>query len=349
MRHKGFLAAVAAGLILVAGCSGGNQPPTGDKGAKTVKVRFVQSATELSSLPTIIALNKGFLKEQGVEFDAVQVNGGANVIAALGSGDAEFGQGVMPAALTAFSQGQRTLSVINFFDHFTQLGVIHRSAIPRGVSPDAYSKLPIRDRIMALKGKKLGIAGQGGLVDVVTRYLLQQNGLDPEKDVTIVSISNTSAMLGALQQHQIDAYLLTPPGTFQAVSEGTAVIFFDGIGGEVPELAKFPTTALMTTPEYAQKNPDVVKRVSAAYFKAIQWAKANQEESVKLVQAEFPKLDPEVIKTSTLWMIEALSTSGRFEEAVVRNQSEILSQGGILKKSVEVKEGMLWTNQFVPK
>jgi NitT/TauT family transport system substrate-binding protein len=350
MKRTGSLVVIAAVMLVTAGCGGqaATTPQSADSG-KVEKVTFVQGATEISSLPTIVATRKEYFKEQGLNVETVEVGGTAKVIAALGSGDANFGQGTMPTAFTAASQGQPTLAIVNFFAKFTMLGVVNIDALPAGVSPDAYVKLPLKERLLALKGRKLGLAGAGGLTEVTTRFLLKQVGLDPEKDVTLVNVGTSAGLLASLQQKQIDGYILPPPGTFQAVADGKAVVFFDGSKGDSAELAAFHTTNILTTPAFAEKNPGAVKKFAAAYAKAIDWAVANPDDTVKLMQTEFAKLDPEVVKKSTLWSISILAKGGRFNGGSMQQQLDILMQSGQVKHAVETNEGVVWSNQFLPK
>jgi ABC-type nitrate/sulfonate/bicarbonate transport system substrate-binding protein len=48
-------------------------------------------------------------------------------------------------------------------------------------------------------------------VDLLTRLALEQNGLDPDKDVNLLIIGTQTEMMIALKMGKISAALLSPP------------------------------------------------------------------------------------------------------------------------------------------
>lgn len=343
----GMWALVLAGVLWGLGLLGADGVRAGASD-RPVKVRVVQGAAELSSLPMLVAREQGFFKKYGLEVEPFLVQGSARVITAVLSGDAEFGQAVVSAVISAYNQGAPVLAFANFFDRFTQVGVIHIQALPPGLDPRTFARLPVEQRLVALKGKRLGIAGVGGLVDTVTRWLMRKVRIDPEREVQLVNVQSTPALLGALRQRQIDAYILTPPSPYQAVKDGYGVIYLDGTAGEIPELATFHSTCLVTTRSVAESRPELVRRMAAAVAEATRWAVAHPEETVELMKREFPRIDPDVVAASTRTLLAALAVGGRFREEGIRRQMEFMVEGGQLRAPVTTREGTYWTNTYLP-
>src|SRR5205085_12266514 len=62
-----------------------------------------------------------------------------------------------------------------------------------------------------LAGKKLGFSNVGGSADIATHVVLRQNGLDPDKDVTIVATGSSQNRTSALLSGAIQGGMASPP------------------------------------------------------------------------------------------------------------------------------------------
>ena len=82
-----------------------------------------------------------------------------------------------------------------------------------------YAKPDIRD-VRSLKGKKVGVSGIGSGPDSLLRESLRQAGLDPNRDVTVLSLGVMPTIFSALQSGIVDAAMLAPPVTFKAEETG---------------------------------------------------------------------------------------------------------------------------------
>src|ERR1044071_7127801 len=66
-----------------------------------------------------------------------------------------------------------------------------------------------------LKGKAIAVGSLEGTAAVIMRRILQAKGLDPEKDVTLLSM-NTTARLQSLLSGKVAGAMVTPPTTYFA-------------------------------------------------------------------------------------------------------------------------------------
>jgi ABC-type nitrate/sulfonate/bicarbonate transport system substrate-binding protein len=82
-----------------------------------------------------------------------------------------------------------------------------------------YAKSEIRD-VKALKGKRVGVSGIGSGPDSLLREILRQNSLDPNRDVTVLSLGVMPTIFSGLQSGIVDAAMLAPPVTFKAHESG---------------------------------------------------------------------------------------------------------------------------------
>lgn len=82
-----------------------------------------------------------------------------------------------------------------------------------------YAKPEIGD-VKALKGKRVGVSGIGSGPDSLMREILRLNGLDPSRDVTVLSLGVMPMIFSGLQSGIVDAAMLSPPVTFKAQEAG---------------------------------------------------------------------------------------------------------------------------------
>jgi NitT/TauT family transport system substrate-binding protein len=74
-----------------------------------------------------------------------------------------------------------------------------------------------------LKGKAIAVGSLEGTAAVIMRRILQAKGLDPQKDVTLLSMDTTSR-LQSLLSGKVAGGMLTPPSTYLAQDQGYRVM-----------------------------------------------------------------------------------------------------------------------------
>lgn len=119
--------------------------------------------------------------------------------------------------------------------------------------------------------------------------------------------------------------------------------------GEVPSLAQFPSVALCTTAEFAKANPEVVKSFVKAIQEANAWMRQNEAETVKAGHQLFPNVNVDTWKEAVQLSVPAISADGRFERAEVEKAFTVYKESGASNIIPDTTEGVVWTNQYLPK
>src|SRR5262249_49379328 len=96
---------------------------------------------------------------------------------------------------------------------------------------------------------------------------------------------------------QVDALILTEPGTSIAISQGIAKMFLDLRQIEAYG-AKLGFGTLQATETFIHDNPEAVKRSISAVCKATKTLKANPELGLKAAARQYPTIDREVLRTA---------------------------------------------------
>lgn len=140
-----------------------------------------------------------------------------------------------------------------------------------------------------LKGRTLVAAGKGSTPEYGLRYLLEQNGLDPDKDVTVDWKSEHAECVAALAAGTADLALLPQP--FVTVAQGK---LGDGLRAALDLTAEWDaldngsamiTGVAVARRDFAEDYPELVDRFLKDYAASVDWVNANLAEAAELVAA----------------------------------------------------------------
>jgi ABC-type nitrate/sulfonate/bicarbonate transport system substrate-binding protein len=265
--------AVAAGSKPAASS---NASPAASGKAETVRAGYV-SVSAYSTLPTITK-GAGLFDKYGIDA-SLQFMAPAVLTAALTAGkDLDVGYGSAESTATVDAQGG-DLVIIGALE---QGGIFKISANP-----------PIKS-ISDLRGKTVAITSSGATTDLLLRQLLQENNMVPNKDVSIVSIPDQSAMVAALKTGQVVAAVMSEPATTIAVSQGATVIYDQATSGD-----KSVQLPILVKRAYLAAHRDLLKRFLMANMDGIHLLKTKPAEAAPYAAA-FLKNDDKVVVQKAL-------------------------------------------------
>ena len=131
--------------------------------------------TDRSGVNVRFGIEKGFFAEEGLDVSVRVIFGGPEISAAYDSGELKIGELGTPPGITAIGNGQR----------FKIVG----SGLPRGIG----LFFMVRSDLGGwndLKGRTLGALSIGSCSYWYLREMLTQNGIDPDRDVSIRGLGN---------------------------------------------------------------------------------------------------------------------------------------------------------------
>ncbi len=234
-RSPWLAAAIALSLL-------GGTPALADK-----PVTLTLGSTGLLYIPVFTAEVLGLWTQVGTPVEVMNINSGSRLAAALISGDTDVTVQSIPPSFLARGKGVDTQAVGAVITQMASNLVVSKEwAAKYKITKDT----PYKERLAALKGVRIGITEPGSGSDAVARYLIRQAGLDPVRDVTIVSIGGTAGMVPALANGSIDALTASPPVPDIAVSKFGAVTLLDLVGGEVKALDGFMYQGVLVKESY---------------------------------------------------------------------------------------------------
>ncbi len=140
--------------------------------------------------------------------------------------------------------------------------------------------------IQDLKGRTIYASGKGATPEYALNYILKQNGIDPENDVTIEWKSEHSECLTSLTANEGSVALLPQPfvTTAQTKAEGINVVI--DITEEWEKLdngSACLTGVVIARSEFIEQYPEVVDEFLTKYAESVNYVNDNVAEGAQLV------------------------------------------------------------------
>jgi NitT/TauT family transport system substrate-binding protein len=288
------VAALLWSAVLVVGCSQptpATAPPTSGAAASQPtappkalgKVTIAQPSQSLSFSPVLIADKKGFFRDAGLDVEVVNAGSGSKAAAAVIGGSAQVGASDLGDMVGAAEKGQDVKIFAGLVSRPTVAVVLRKSVADRlGIT----EQTPVEQRVRALKGLKMSISTPGSGTDVMLRYLLAAYGVDPERDLEILTTGSVVNSLAAYAQGAADGSSLSSPSTETAVLQNDAVFLVRPALGEVPALKDQLQTGIWANGKWLNDNPDMATALMVSIWRAMDYMRQNPAAAADLVHQE---------------------------------------------------------------
>ena len=137
-----------------------------------------------------------------------------------------------------------------------------------------------------LKGRTIVAAGKGSTPEFGLRYLLEQNGLDPDKDVAVDWKSEHAECVAALAAGTADLALLPQP--FVTVAQGKlenlrVALDLTEEWDALDNGSAMITGVAVARRELVEKRPELVEEFLVEYARSVEWVHENTAEAAELV------------------------------------------------------------------
>ncbi len=179
----------------------------------------------------------------------------------------------------------------------------------------------------ALKGKRVGVSSFGATGDLAARVALQSIGIDPHRDVAIVTLGSDTLRYAALQAGTVHATHMPLPFNIQMKKDGYRELFYAG------KVLQRPLTGLATTTEKIKRNPRQVQRMVRAFLRTTRALKSERNEFLAFAQKRFG-FSKDVTEEAYKVMIEALSNDGIVEDSVLQSAIDEAKTVGNVTKAI---------------
>lgn len=138
-----------------------------------------------------------------------------------------------------------------------------------------------------LKGKTIYATGKGSSPEYALRYLLTENGLDPDKDVTIEWKSEATEVVALLSEQGAGIAMLPQPYVFVAkasLPDLRVAIDMNQAWEDLGNGSLMITGVLVARTDFVKKNPKAVEAFLKEYKASTEYVNANVAEAGLLIE-----------------------------------------------------------------
>ena len=225
-------------------------------------------------IPSYVAIDKGFLKAEGLDANFIAATAGVLVRATIAK-EIEFtpipgggSEAMLKGAPLVFFVGESL------------------------VSQWTLTTTPDIKRVEDLRGKTLGL-GRPGSADysemVIT--LGKHFNMQPGKDYKVISFTGEPDRVAALIQGSIQGGILSFPHAARAEKEGMKILM--RTGDYIPRLGG----TFLTHKDFLKEKRDVAKRFTRGMIKATDYIKANKKGAMEVIQKYFEIKDAKIVES----------------------------------------------------
>lgn len=249
-----------------------------------------------------------YWKNEGYDVEVIAAPGSVQAVQQLATGNVDFAQVSSTVAIQA-----------NVINNIPARVVMNNSVIDWAIAVAEDGKIK---QVADLKGQRIGIVSlaSGGLP--LLRSMLKANGLDPDKDVTIIPTGAGAPALEALRSGRVQGLMFW----------NAAIAGFENAGAQLrvlrnPNWSRLPDFSLAVSQRTIDRDPAMVEAIVRGAAKATLFTVTNPTCVRQLHWARFPETKP----------------TGKDEATLARWDDHLLSaQIASMKAAFEMNGGRLW-------
>ena len=280
MKNKKWISLATAVVLAVTALPLGVFAAKKDE-AKLAKDTLNEVAHSIFYAPQYVAIEEGYFKDEGLDMTLITGFGADKTMTAVISGEADIGFMGAEASIYAYQEGA-TDPVVNFAQLTQRAGnfLVAREEMPDFKWED-------------LKGRKVLGGRKGGMPEMVFEYILKQNGLDPQKDLSIDQSIDFGATAAAFTGDDSADFTVEFEPSATALEKQGAGYVVASLG---VDSGYVPYTSYSAKTSYMEKNPDIMQKFTDALQKGMDYVQSHTpEEIAEVIEPQFPETDLDTI------------------------------------------------------
>ena len=293
-------------------------PALVDGAAAAERIVIGTPSRGLFEFPAVVAIRKGFLKDEGLEADKVQMQP-AIAVKALISGDIDY----------LLAWGSAIRAAVTGVPIKAVVGMASRPLHVLIARPDI--KTP-KD----LKGKIIGVDSVAGTVDYLSRVAVRHFGFEPEKDVKIIVTGESPTRLAALRAGSIDATPIDVAFAMKAEDEGFRRLIYLG------DIIELPLSGIAVMEKKLQTQREQVKKVVRASLRGTRFMKQNRAETLQML-SDYLRITPSQAAKAYDVSINSFSDDGIISDKGVNLDVQLTKERLKITKEIPLSRLVDWS------
>ncbi len=209
-----------------------------------------------------VANDMGMFKKEGLKVQLVPFRTGSELIDAANKNQIDVGYVGITPVTSAIDQNSSVKIVAAVNQEGSGIVVSNNSSI---------------NNITDFQGKKILIPKKGSIQDVLLRYLLLKNNVNPAS-VNITEME-VPLMQNALISGDVDGYIAWEPYVTQAKIDGSGRILMNS-NDIWPDI---PTCVVISTNKFMTQKPDQLKKFLKVHVEATDYVNTHEDETAAIV------------------------------------------------------------------
>lgn len=295
MRAKSILQAnVVAGVFFIAATS---MASAADKLLMTIPL------ISISFGPYIIAMDKGYYAEEGLDVQRVQAQGSV-ATAALLSGSADISTS-SSAALSAILRGAALKIVYTMMDR---------------PNYQIWSTAPELKTLQDLKDKNVGVQTRGDTYEIAMRLTLDAAGLSSDW-VGYTPIGTGAAARAIIQSGTLPAVVIAKEDL--DLLAGSSILQKGHMIVNTFDTIRMPYTGAAISDKLLADHPDIIKRYLVATMKGLRYVLAFSAQTNAILKKEGANLDDHILDVNYTDVLETMTATGEDPADRLRKDMEV--------------------------
>lgn len=290
-----------------------------------IKLGYVPYSADL---PFFVAMENGYFKKNGLNVIPVKSKNSSEAMDLVLTGKTAGAMGNSFSTLfSIYAKDTNKISLINV-----------SSEMEEGNRYISYILVSDKSKIKSieqLKGKTIG-TGKGSSQMLWVKLFLIEEGLNPEKDITIMQESSEN-LLDGLQTNQYNAIFIFEPYATIAISKKMGKIFQPFFRKII--MNPFPAGGATLSNYFINKYPEASKLIVKSLDEAIDFINKNPQESKKYL-IKYTPVDSTIAMKSHIYHWWASTDIKKYQ---VQKLANILNKNGIIKKKININS-MIYSN-----
>ena len=279
---------------------------------ENVRVAYPSMSTSVFCL--IIAQKEGYLKEEGLDAQLLSIRGEIAIRTTL-AGEVDFFTNA-GSALAAAVRGV-PVKIVTVFQDKPGWDLI--------AQPDIKS-------VAQLRGKNIAVMSPEGSLAVVAREILRKNGIDPTKDVNLVTMGGDEVRFPALQTKSIQATLFNTAMSLKAQKEGFTKLAL------ASDYANLIEGGLSTSNDRIKQSPDKIFRFVRASLKGLNFFVTKKEPSIKYMTEALRMNDRELVNAIYDIQAKLVLRDGFTDDKVLQSMIDEMKKTTKVQRDIKISE-----------
>jgi len=218
--------------------------------------------------------DSGLYEKYGLDAELIFFQGGTQAIQAALAGGVQMVVTAGPEIINARVAGSDMIMIAGYMN-----------TLPYSIVAD--KKIT---KFEQLKGTKAAISKFGSTSDLAVRYALEQNGLTPGKDVTIIQLGDQNTRFAGLTAGSVQSTLISPPFDITAKKMGFNIL------ADMADLGlPYQHETVATTDRFIREHPETVRKFLRAFVAGIHLWMTDEKKTKEILTKRLKIKEKEIL------------------------------------------------------